>query len=150
MYDFRERRALLLYPNEQNRMLLEYAMLMGRIDYESVETGKDALTMWEPGAFAFVMLNLDTTGADVFEIAHYIRSLDQDIAVLVFSINDDPMTISSAIAAGCDLFLTMPFQLDLLLTLMKVLDAQNVRALPKVLMVDDRSRPHWEPRPAYA
>jgi hypothetical protein len=36
----------------------------------------------------------------------------------------------------------------MVMTLAKIINAENLRAAPNVLVIDDQSRPRWEPRSA--
>src|SRR5258708_34139116 len=140
------RRSLLLDSDTSNRMLVEFALAMGRVDYVETSTGEDALVAWKPGEFDFAFLNAELPDMSGLDVARYIRKRDEKIAIIISSVNDDPEATRAAVVAGCDLYLVKPFQLDTLLTLAKILDAENLRAGPKVLIIDDQLRPRWEAR----
>jgi CheY-like chemotaxis protein len=146
VYNFRNRRALLVENNPNNRMLFEFALLMGRVDFESAETIEQINELWQPDTFAFFIINIDREEKDGLALTKFVRENDPDIGILVFSINDEQEEVERAVEAGCDLYIVMPFQLEILLTLAKIIDAATLREAENILVIDDRTRPRWEPR----
>lgn len=144
--DFRRRKALLLDGNEHNRMLLGYAMAMGRIDYDEAETSEQAWQSWQPDAYTFVFIDADDHALEPFDLIRQIRKADPNIAIILLSINDDSTTVRRAVEAGCDLIIIKPFQMDIVMTLMKIVTATALRTAPEVLVITDRSNPRWEAR----
>jgi CheY-like chemotaxis protein len=146
--NFRERRAILLDSNANNRMLLEFALAMGRIEYYEASTGQQVVELWGQNTYAFAFLDMELPDMNGLELTRFIRSRDPDIAIIIASVNDEPESVAAAVEAGCDLYLIKPFQLDMVMTLAKIINAENLRAAPNVLVIDDQSRPRWEPRSA--
>ncbi|HLY29082.1 MAG TPA: response regulator [Aggregatilineales bacterium] len=142
----RERRALILDQEESNRMLLEYAMAMGRIDFDEADNARSLLELWKPGDYLFAFLNTEIRDMDGLSLVSRMRREDPNIAIVICSANDDPLYISAAVGAGCDMYLIKPYSLDMLMTLMKILDADNLRSASSVLIIDDQQRPRWEMR----
>ena len=140
------RRALLLDHDGPNRMLLAYAMSMGRIDYEEAETVAECVELWQPETFAFAFVDMELPKRDGLEVIAWLRENDTTLAIVVSSINDDPDFVAQAVAAGCDLVLIKPYQIELLLTLAKILNQETLRAADRVLVIDDRQRPSWVTR----
>ncbi|MEP7288929.1 MAG: response regulator [Chloroflexota bacterium] len=142
-----ERRALILDDNEGNRSLLKIAVQMGKLDVVETSSGIEACNLWQPFKFAFAFLDIELPDISGLEVARQIREADQGIAIVMCSANDDPETINSAVQVGCDLFLIKPFLLDTLTNLVKLMDRAALRALPRVLIVDNTSRHRWEEKP---
>src|SRR5258706_8403070 len=115
--NFRERRAILLDGNPNNRMLLEYALAMGRIEYYEASTGTQAMELWEQNTYAFAFLDMELPDMNGLELTRFFRQRDPEIAIVIASVNDEPEFVSAAVEAGCDLYLIKPFQLDMLMTL---------------------------------
>lgn len=143
-----ERRALILDDNDGNRMILKFAMQMGKLEFAEAADATSALKMLTPGAFSFAFLDIELPDINGLEIARRLRSQDDGIVIIMCSTNDDPATISTAVRSGCDMFLIKPFQLDKLLSLVKDMDRAALRLRPNVLIVDNNDRQRWEPRPA--
>ena len=143
----RERCALIMDQEESNRMLLEYAMAMGRIDFDEADNAKSLLALWKPGKYLFAFLNTEVRDIDGLGLVSRMRREDSEIAIVICSANDDPLYITAAVGAGCDMYLIKPYSLDMLMTLMKIIDAENLRAAPNVLIIDDQMHPRWEMRP---
>jgi len=142
-----ERRALILDDNDGNRMILKFAMQMGKLEFAEAADAASALNMFTPGAFSVAFLDIELPDINGLEIAKRFRSQDAGIAIIMCSTNDDPVTISAAVKLGCDMFLIKPFQLDRLLALVKDIDRAALRAKRNVLIVDNTDRQRWEPRP---
>src|SRR5437762_14386272 len=119
--NFRERRAILLDNNQNNRMLLEFALAMGRIEYYEASTGGQALELWAQNTYAFVFLDMELPDINGLSLTRRIRRQDAEVAIIISSVNDEPEAVSAAVAAGCDLYLIKPFQLDMLMTLAKII-----------------------------
>ncbi len=141
-----EHRALLLDDDDANRMLLSVAFDMANLPFTEAQTGEQALQLYQTGRFAFAFLDIDLPDISGIEVARRIRAQDQGIALIMCSANDDPLTLSEAVAVDCDLFFIKPFQLDTLLNTVKVLDRAALRANPRILIVDNTQRPRWEAR----
>ncbi|MCS6869844.1 MAG: response regulator [Anaerolineae bacterium] len=141
-----ERRALLLDDDDANRMLLSIALDMAQLPFVEARNGEEALELFQTNAFAFAFLDIDLPDISGIEVARRIRAQDQGIALIMCSANDDPLTLSEAIAVDCDLFFVKPFQLDALLNTVKMLDRAALRANPRILIVDNTQRPRWENR----
>lgn len=140
------RRALILDNNDGNRMLLKFVMQMGKIEFIDASTARDALNIWKPGAYTFAFLDIELPDINGLEVARQMRAADHDLAIIMCSTNDDPQTVTNAVAAGCDMFLVKPFQLNTLMHMVKIMDRAALRSAPKVLIIDNADRPHWEER----
>jgi CheY-like chemotaxis protein len=140
------RRALILDDNDGNRMLLKFAMSLGKITIEEAVTGEDALRIWKPHDFGFIFVDIELPGMNGLEVVRQIRARDKLAAVIMCSSNDEPDKLERAIRAGCDMFLVKPFQFDTLLTLAKVMTPDSIRAMPNVLVIDNRTHTRWEKR----
>lgn len=140
------RRALILDDNEGNRLLLRFAMQLSGVELAEAATGNAALEQWSPGLFSFAFLDIELPDINGLEVARRIRASDPDVCIVMCSTNDDPYTISTAVAADCDLFLVKPFQLDSLLNLVKNMDRTVLRQAPRVLVVDNMARQRWHTR----
>ncbi len=139
-------RALILDDNDANRMLLKVAMQMAGIDNAEAGDGKSALNMWNPGAFAFAFLDIELPDINGIEVARRIREQDNGIGIIMCSTNDNPETVSNAVAAGCDMFFVKPFRLDVLISFLKVINRTTLRSNTRVLIVDNTGLPRWEAR----
>jgi CheY-like chemotaxis protein len=144
--NFRERRAILLDSNSNNRMLLEYALAMGRIEYFEASSAEQVMELWDQNIYAFAFLDMEVGDMDGLELTRFIRERDPEIAIVLASVNDEPEAVTAAVDAGCDMYLIKPFQLDILMTLAKIINAENLRAAPNVLIIDDQARSRWESR----
>jgi DNA-binding response OmpR family regulator len=138
--------VLILDDNDGNRMLLKFAMSLSNLSYVEVENGSMYRTAWAANKFTFAFLDIELPDMNGIEIAAEIRLQDPNVAIIMCSTNDDPNTVSKAVKAGADLFLVKPFQLDALLTLVKVMTPENLRTASQVLVVDNTGRVRWEPR----
>jgi CheY-like chemotaxis protein len=143
--DYRHR-ALILDDNDANRLLLNFAMQMGNVEHVEAGDGNTALALWESGEFSFAFLDIELPDISGLEVARRIRRLDSGIAIIMCSTNDEPATITRAIHAGCDAFLVKPFQLDVLLSLTRVLNRESLRSMQDVLVIDNTGRNRWESR----
>ncbi len=141
-----ERRALVLDDNDGNRTLINFVMQICNMDHAEAVTGRDALALWEPGLFSFAFLDIELPDISGLEVAKRIRQVDSGIAIIMCSTNDEPETIAKAIEVGCDAFLVKPFQLDVLLSLTRVLNRESLRSMKDVLVIDNTGRNRWEPR----
>ena len=140
-------RALILDDNDGNRMILKFAMQMGGLPHEEAATGKAALAAWSPGKFAFAFLDIELPDMNGLDVAWQLRERDSGLSIIMCSTNDDPITISKAIDRGCDMFLVKPFQLDILMKLVKDLDRVKLRKTPQILIIDNTARTRWQARP---
>ncbi len=143
-----ERRALVLDDNDGNRTLINFVMQLCNMDHMEAMTGREALALWQPGMCSFAFLDIELPDISGLEVARQIRAVDEGIAIIMCSTNDDPHTITAAIEAGCDIFLVKPFELDTLMNLVKVMNRPSLRAVPRVLIIDNMARHRWEARPA--
>ncbi len=142
-----ERRALLLDDNDGNRTLLKFVMQLSGIQHVEAETATAAFQLWKPGAFTFAFLDIELPDINGLEVLRRMRAEDPNLAIIMCSTNDDPVTILKAIKGGCDMFLVKPFQLDGLMKFAKGIDRATLRNSDKVVIIDNRARPHYEPRP---
>jgi DNA-binding response OmpR family regulator len=142
-----ERRALVLDDNEGNRTLIKFVLQMHRIELAEAGTAKAALSLWRPYTFAFAFLDIELPDFSGLEVANIMRRNDEGVAIIMCSTNDEPHTVRTAVAAGCDLFLVKPFQLDSLISLIKMMERAQLRAAARVLVIDNTSRYRWEARP---
>ena len=136
--------ALILDDNEGNRMLLKFVMSMAKVDCVEAVDGQEALRLWKPGEFGFVFLDIELPDINGLEVLRSIRATDPNLAIIMCSTNDDPVTIAQAVKDGCDLFLIKPFQLDTLMTLVKTMTPKNLRSVPHVLVIDNTAHARWE------
>jgi len=142
-------RALVLDDNDSNRALLKFVMQLSSLEIVEASTAKAALALWRPSEFSFAFLDIELPDINGLEVARQVRASDNGIAIVMCSTNDDPRTISTAVEAGCDIFLVKPFQLDTLMNLIKVMNRASLRATTKVLVVDNTARHRWELRPEW-
>jgi CheY-like chemotaxis protein len=141
------RHTLILDDNDGNRMLLKFAMSLGKMSFDEATTGQEALDIWSKGKFAFAFLDIELPDISGLEVARRLRASDPNLTIIMCSTNDDPETITTAVKAGCDLFLVKPFQLDTLMTLVKVLVPGTLRRTTRILIIDNTARIRWENRP---
>ena len=142
-----ERRALVLDDNDGNRTLINFVMQLCNMEHAEAGTGQEALMLWKPGIFSFAFLDIELPDISGLDVARQIRANDEGIAIIMCSTNDDPHTIATAIEAGCDVFLVKPFELDTLMSLVKVMNRPSLRAIPRVLIIDNTAHHRWEERP---
>lgn len=142
-----KRRALILDDNDHNLILLKFAMNMGNVEVVEARTGESALTAGlgqTPFMFAFLDIVLpDISG---LEVARKLRQHDSNVGIIMCSTNDDPETITTAVEAGCDIYLVKPYQLDALLRMIKIMDRATLRSNPNVLVIDNTGRYRWVKR----
>jgi DNA-binding response OmpR family regulator len=141
--------ALVLDDNDGNRALLNFVMKLSNLEITEASTAQAALAVWKPETFSFAFLDIELPDINGLEVARRIRASDNGVAIVMCSTNDDPVTINSAVEAGCDVFLVKPFQLDTLMNLVKVMNRGSLRATTKVLIIDNTARHRWELRPAW-
>jgi len=82
-----------------------------------VETGEDALTMFDGGAAAFdaVLLDVMLPGKDGFEVISELRQAGQFVPTLILTARGHPDDVLKGFAAGADDYLTKPFDLAILI-----------------------------------
>lgn len=143
-----ENRVLILDDDDANRLLLTVAVQMGgRLGYVEATTGGQALALWQPGKFAFAFLDIEVPDMTGLEVARQIREQDKGIVIVMCSANDDPLVVQMAVKVGADMFFVKPFQLETLLSTVKILNRAALRASSRVLIIDNTQRPRWEERP---
>jgi CheY-like chemotaxis protein len=140
------RRALLMDDDDANRMLLSAAMQLGGLDFDEAPGGTAALAIWQPGAYVYCFLDIEMPDMSGLEVARRMRAQDAEVVLIMCSANDDPDVLAEALAADCDIFFVKPFQIDALLSVVRVTDPRRLRHSPRVLVVDNAQRPRWEPR----
>ncbi len=141
-----ERRVLILDDNDGNRTLLNFVMQLNGIEHTEAATVPEVLRLWRPGVYSFAFLDIELPTGSGLDVARYMRTLDDGIAIIMCSTNDEPSIIEAAIEAGADLFIAKPFQIDMLMSFVKVMDRCTLRTTPNVLVVDNQARPHWHKR----
>ncbi len=127
---------LVLDDNEGNRLLLEVALTTGGFEVRTAATGEDAIALAKETPFAVALVDVNLPDADGLEIAHRLRALQRDIILIVVTIDDDDETINRARQAGCDVFMTKPFDLDRLLDFMHDLDPDELRGQTAIVVVE--------------
>lgn len=143
-----EDRVLILDDDDANRLLLSVAVQMGgRLGYVEATTGTQALAVWQPGKFAFAFLDIEVPDMTGLEVARQMREQDKGIVIVMCSANDDPAVVQMAVRVGADMFFVKPFQLETLLSTVKILNRAALRSSPRVLIIDNTQRPRWEERP---
>jgi CheY-like chemotaxis protein len=136
------RRVLVLDDNESNRMLLKFALQMGMFEQTEVGSGEAALEVWKEKGFAFAFLDIVLPGISGLEVCRRLRAADPGIGLVMCSTNDEPEIVAEAIAAGCDMFLVKPLQLDVLLNIVRAMDRAALRSSSNVLVVGNTAKPH--------
>jgi DNA-binding response OmpR family regulator len=130
-------------------VLLKFVLQMNHLEIAEAITAKAAFDVWQPHTFSYAFLDIELPDINGLEVARQIRASDPGVAIIMCSTNDDPVTISRAVEAGCDIFLVKPFQLDTLMNLVKVMNRASLRATTKVLIIDNTARHRWELRPGW-
>jgi two-component system chemotaxis response regulator CheY len=102
------------------------AQILRAEDYESTAAseGRSALAMLRTGSFDVVILDVMLPGMDGISILKSIReepSLN-GVPVLMLSAKTDDATTWAGWRAGCDYYMTKPFDPDELLTILKRLE----------------------------
>ncbi len=141
-----ERRFLILDDNDANRLLLKFAVQSVQATYIEAATAQQAIDLCKPGQASFAFLDIELPDFSGLEVARRLRQGDDRLAIIMCSTNDDPLTITKAVEMGCDMFVVKPFQLDMLMELMKVIDRATLRSAPEVLIVENTSRRRFQPR----
>ncbi|HLY25478.1 MAG TPA: response regulator [Aggregatilineales bacterium] len=141
-----ERRFLILDDNDANRLLLKFAVQAAQATFVEAATAQQAVDQFKPGQVSFAFLDIELPDFSGLEVATRLRAIDEHVAIIMCSTNDDPQTVTKAIDAGCDMFVVKPFQLDMLMDLVKVLDRAVLRSAPDVLIVENTARRRLQPR----
>lgn len=140
------RRALVLDDDDSNRTLLKVLMEMGKLDFAEAANGNDALALWRPGQFSFAFLDIEVPDLNGLEVARRIREQDSNVAIVMCSANDDPHIIDRVAEVDADMFMGKPYQLDVLLSLIRLLDRAGLRSNRRILVVDNMARARWVDR----
>jgi CheY-like chemotaxis protein len=111
-------KILIIDDDESNRSLLAILLRRAGYDVAVADDGQTALAMADRGiALAFVDLHLpDMVGTAVIAA---LRQLNPDMFIITATIDDEPAMVRAAYAAGCDMFLVKPFDVDKVVTLVQ-------------------------------
>lgn len=137
------RRVLVLDDDEASRVLLEVALKTQGFLCEGASTGAEALAKASWTTFDIALIDVNLPDMNGLEVACQLRHADPHIVIISATIDDDDATIRRAKAAGCDVFMVKPFDLDVLLRFLNTFDPTKVRRSDKLQIVDNTGIPRF-------
>lgn len=137
-------RLLIVDDSADNRQLLVQLFAPLEVDLRQAENGEEALTTWESFQPHLIFMDMQMPGLDGYEATRRIRQAagkgppqPKIIALTASSFQQDRARI---LAAGCDDFLSKPFQEEDLFQLISLhLGAQFVQETPRAREIPDLS-----------
>lgn len=107
------KKVLIVDDDENIRSLLEDLLDVSDFETDSVDSAEQALSMLKAKPFNIVITDHEMGGMDGFQLAQLIKSLYPEIFVIGISGN---RTSSQFLAAGADVFVAKPLNVNELLT----------------------------------
>ncbi|KAI8870820.1 hypothetical protein GQ42DRAFT_115309, partial [Ramicandelaber brevisporus] len=114
-------RVLIVEDNPVNHSLLVKFMKRKKIKYASAYSGEQAIDIWRKGTFHIILMDIQLPGISGFDATREIRRIEQMresggwiknrviiVALTASALKSDK---EKAFEAGCDDFLTKPFDL---------------------------------------
>ncbi len=138
------RHVLVLDDNDGNRLLLEVALKMQGFTCEGVGSGTEALAKAQPGVYGLILLDVNLPDMNGLEVARRIRQTDSEVILIAATIDDDDQTLKRAEAAGCNVFLIKPFDLDQLKQFFTQVQPEQLRRSGKLLVLDNTALSRFE------
>ena len=124
-------RILIVDDQASNVRLLELTLRRG--GYEEVASTTDpkqVAALHRENRYDLILLDLQMPGMNGFEVMEQLRETDGTHVPLILVISADPSSMLATLQAGCDGFLSKPFQLpDVLAHVEKLLGARPPRPL---------------------
>lgn len=105
-------RILLVEDSRLQREIIRSALT--RLGYEvaAVESGEEALSEYEVGAFGVLLLDAVLPGIDGVEVLRRVRVQDEDQCIILMTAEGSGLSAMGAIRAGADDYVTKPIRLD--------------------------------------
>lgn len=127
-------RVLVVDDNVMNRVVLEQFLHKWKVDYQSVEGGKEALEIIQQQTFNLILLDIQMPEMDGYEVTSTIRETvdsNQDIPIVALSADIYSNVHDKIIASGMDDFVSKPFKPDELYAILQKyqeLQEENAKA----------------------
>lgn len=137
--DFPPRRVLVADDDEYNRLLLLRYLPSPPFTVETAANGLAATEAVVRHWPDIILIDMEMPVMNGLEAVAWIRERERreqraPVPIVMFSSNDDPVSMRRGLAAGSDRYLTKPFTREALLALMRALDRHD--ALPAQLELE--------------
>ncbi len=115
-------RVLVVDDNILNRIVLEQFLSKWHVDFDSVESGIEALEAVEKESYHLVLLDIQMPVMDGYEVTRLIRDMEggnRTVPIIALSADVFSNVYESIIAAGMDDFVSKPFKPDELYAILR-------------------------------
>ncbi|MEM9326541.1 MAG: 7TM diverse intracellular signaling domain-containing protein [Bacteroidota bacterium] len=115
-------RVLVVDDNILNRIVLEQFLTKWDVNYDSVESGIDALEAVEQDSYHLVLLDIQMPVMDGYEVTRLIREMEggnSTVPIIALSADVFSNVYENIIAAGMDDFVSKPFKPDELYAILR-------------------------------
>ena len=115
-------RVLVVDDNILNRIVLEQFLAKWDVDYDSVESGIEALEAVERESYHLVLLDIQMPVMDGYEVTRHIREMEgsnRTVPIIALSADVFSNVYENIIAAGMDDFVSKPFKPDELYAILR-------------------------------
>lgn len=140
--DFPPRRVLVADDDEYNRLLLLRYLPSPPFTVETAANGLAATEAVVRHWPDIILIDMEMPVMNGLEAVAWIRAREAQEAraptpIVMFSSNDDPVSMRRGLAAGSNRYLTKPFTREALLALMRELDTRGLAPTQVPLALDD-------------
>jgi len=119
-YNFIGKTILIVEDEAVNQFFFEKALKKTQANLFFVNNGQDAVDIFrENGEIDLVLMDIRLPRMDGIEATTQIKKLVPEMPVIIQTANALPSVYESAVASGCNEFITKPIKIETLLSLLK-------------------------------
>ena len=128
---------LLIVDNEKNiaESLKKFFMSRGYSVFTAA-SGEEALSVFKKEHPKIVFMDIQLDGIDGIKTIEKIKSIDNNVRVIIISVADDTETIEKAKLMGCDAYIVKPFSMNYLETVVTE-KIHEILSKPTIMIADD-------------